>query len=234
MPREIACTQGTPEWFKARAGIPTASEFHKIVTPATGKYSAQARGYQFRLLAEKLLGEMPADLGGVPAIQHGKALEETAVNAYEFESKTTTRKVGFVVTDDGRIGASPDRVLVEGSGWAEIKCPLSAAVHLGYWADGFGADYHCQRQGQMFVADLDFVDMFSYFRRLPSVNIRYGRDEDFLSKLKECLKRFYDEMSFLELRLLETGFFDEAVYHEESFEELEARLMKQHERIDAG
>jgi hypothetical protein len=36
------CTQGTEEWRKLRAGIPTASEFHKIITPKTGQLSKQA------------------------------------------------------------------------------------------------------------------------------------------------------------------------------------------------
>jgi hypothetical protein len=33
-------TQGSPEWLEARLGIPTASEFDKIITP-TGKPSTQ-------------------------------------------------------------------------------------------------------------------------------------------------------------------------------------------------
>ena len=45
----IQCTQGTPDWFEARRGIPTASRFDMILTPKTGKPSAQrvlfARAY---------------------------------------------------------------------------------------------------------------------------------------------------------------------------------------------
>ena len=37
------CQQGTVEWTEARLGIPTASEFSRIVT-ATGKLSKQRDG----------------------------------------------------------------------------------------------------------------------------------------------------------------------------------------------
>jgi hypothetical protein len=33
----IVCEQGTPEWWQARAGIPTASEFNRIMTPGAGE-----------------------------------------------------------------------------------------------------------------------------------------------------------------------------------------------------
>ena len=49
--------QGSAEWIKLLLSIPTASNFHKIVTPAKGEYSKQARGYAFRLVAQTLLNE---------------------------------------------------------------------------------------------------------------------------------------------------------------------------------
>ena len=52
--------QGSAEWVKARLGIPTASQFSRIIT-STGKLSGQADGYMHELLAESLLGE-PADV----------------------------------------------------------------------------------------------------------------------------------------------------------------------------
>src|SRR5262245_2947730 len=41
----IECKQYTPEWWEARRGIPTASNFDKILTPKTEKASAQQADY---------------------------------------------------------------------------------------------------------------------------------------------------------------------------------------------
>ena len=48
--RVIDCEQGTEGWFAARLGIPTASEFSDIITPAKGDYSASAPKYIARLI----------------------------------------------------------------------------------------------------------------------------------------------------------------------------------------
>ena len=45
--------QGTEEWFAARLGKPSASNFGKLIT-ATGKPSTSADGYINQLIAERL------------------------------------------------------------------------------------------------------------------------------------------------------------------------------------
>ena len=40
----VDCEQGTEEWFQARMGVPSASNFSRICT-TTGKWSAQAESY---------------------------------------------------------------------------------------------------------------------------------------------------------------------------------------------
>ena len=47
--------QRSDAWHQLRAGIPTAYNFHKIITPS-GKASDQAEKYQYFLLAEWALG----------------------------------------------------------------------------------------------------------------------------------------------------------------------------------
>jgi hypothetical protein len=50
--------QGSPEWHALRCGVPTASEFSKILTPKTMKLSEQAPAYMYRLLGEWMLGAL--------------------------------------------------------------------------------------------------------------------------------------------------------------------------------
>jgi hypothetical protein len=56
MSKIYRCEQGSMDWYRLRMGIPTASQFHKIVTPG-GKLSEQRHAYMYRLIAERLLME---------------------------------------------------------------------------------------------------------------------------------------------------------------------------------
>lgn len=59
MPVEIInVEQGTSDWFAARAGIPTASEFHSILAKGKGgQPSATRRKYMIKLATEVLTGK---------------------------------------------------------------------------------------------------------------------------------------------------------------------------------
>src|SRR6185312_13291104 len=116
------CEQGTAEWYACRIGRPTASRFDEIVTP-TGKYSAQARKYAFQLIAERALKIPTESLDGQMWMERGKELEPQAADLYSFLNEgVELSKVGFITTDDGKIGCSPDR-LAGDCGLVEFKCP---------------------------------------------------------------------------------------------------------------
>ena len=97
-------TQGSPEWTALRIGIPTASAFDKIITPAKGQLSKSSRPYAFLLVAEQLLGRTLDSLEGLEWIERGKELEPQAVRMYEFAEDCETAPVGFITSDDGRMG----------------------------------------------------------------------------------------------------------------------------------
>lgn len=198
--------QGSPAWLQLRLGIPTASEFDKILTPKTMKLSSQARGYAFRLVAETLLGYPVQDLGNLPWIERGKELEPQAVRSYEFDTDLETRAVGFITTDDGMIGASPDRLIVDVCGGVELKCP-APATHVGYLIDGFGTDYAVQVQGQMLVGELDFVDRYSFHPELPPVRERVYRDDKMIAALRDALGQFLEMKAEMMAKAQATGFF---------------------------
>jgi hypothetical protein len=207
----IQCEQGTEEWLAARRGLPTASEFEKIITPI-GKSSAQAQKYACKLAVETLMGQVYDDRGrpigdisNLPAVMRGKILEPQAAADYEFETGWKTNPVGLIVTDDGRIGASPDRLIATGTdldlrGAVEFKCPYPH-THMEYVVAGFGKDYEVQVQGQMFVADLDFVDRVSYLPGAPSKRVRTYRDEAWMTLLRTELAKFLELLD----RTLETA-----------------------------
>ena len=87
-----------------------------------------------------------------------------------------TEPVGFITTDDGLIGASPDRLVKGAPIGLEIKCP-APHTHLAYLLDGTAPEYKPQVQGQMLVAELERVDLYSYHDRMPPCTIKTPRDD---------------------------------------------------------
>jgi len=164
--KEFNVEPGSGEWLSIRLGIPTASQFHKILTPKTRKFSAQARGYAFRLAAEKLLNESGESLDYIEHVQRGKDLEPQAVTMFTLVEDVEVAPVGFLTTDDMMIGATPDRRIVGERAYLEVKCP-APWTHLEYLVDGFGPDYMPQVQGQIFVGEADWAVRWSFHPRMP-------------------------------------------------------------------
>ena len=187
--------QGTDAWLNLRLGIPTASEFHRIVTPKKAELSKGAIDYALRLCAEKLLNAPTGQaIEGLQWMERGKELEPMAVRQYEFQYDTVTVPVGFITTDDGSIGCSPDRlVLSEQKVALEVKCP-SPHVHLGYLLNGTTDDYKPQVQGQIYVAELDRAELFSYHPQMPPALIQNTREAEYIAKLADALSKFNDNL----------------------------------------
>lgn len=186
--------QGSEAWRRARMGVPTASAFHRILTP-TGKPSKQAEGYLYELLAELMLGR-PLDAPSYPWMQRGSDLEEDAASWYEMQCDIDTDVVGFCTTDDGLIGASPDR-LVGDDGLLELKCP-SPAIHVQYLLypqRGVDAEYKTQVLGQLYVTGRKWCDIVSYHPQIQKVIVRVERDEEYISLLDAALRAFCEQLA---------------------------------------
>ncbi|HKZ02383.1 MAG TPA: YqaJ viral recombinase family protein [Pyrinomonadaceae bacterium] len=180
--------QNSEQWFRLRLGIPTASEFKRILTP-TGKLSAQAATYAHRLLAEWIIG---APLEEEPAsawMVRGTELQDAAVSAYEFLAGVETEPGGFFTTDDGWAGASPDR-LIGADGILEIKCP-APQTHVGHMLTGkLDREHWPQLQGQLWVAERQWTEIVSYHPLFPAVIIRVPRDDAYIRDLEASIQAF--------------------------------------------
>jgi len=197
--------QGSPEWIAARVGIPTASQFGRILTPKTMKLGAGAKTYMMELLAEWMIGA--ALDGEVTAfMERGTELEDKAVEFYEFQREVETTAVGFCLTDDGRCGASPDRLVGEDGG-LEIKCP-SATVHVSYLMGDMGK-YNAQIQGGMWVTGRQWWDFLSYNPEMPPALVRVERDEEFIGKLADAMETFLDDLDAAKQKMRALGYVDD-------------------------
>jgi hypothetical protein len=197
--------QGSAEWLQARVGIATASQFDRIITPKTMKLSDQAAKYAHQLIAEQVLG-YPMNNASSSFMERGNDLEARAVSFYQLQKDMDTEPGGFFMRDDKRVGASPDRV-VGTDGLLEIKCP-SAAVHVGYLLDDQGIGYRAQVQGQLWVAEREWIDTLSYHPELPSAIVRVERDEEFITKLAQAVNTFLGMMDDMRDKLQKFGLFE--------------------------
>lgn len=218
MPRiDWTIDQGSVDWYKLRATVPTASRFSDIITPKTMKMSASRKRYACEIIAARLMRWQADSLEKIEHIAAGKRNEPIAIAQLELIREVECKRVGFVRTNDGRFGASPDRVVMDGDAiqiTVEAKCP-TIPVQMEYLLEAELAKmdppspsvevYRCQRQGQLFVAEADEAIFYSYNERMPAVYTRDHRDEPFIKKLSGALEQFSDELCLLEERARSLG-----------------------------
>ena len=207
--------QGTEEWHALRLGIPTASNFDRIVT-ATGRASSQAEQYCNECVAEWITGEPASEWGGNTDTERGHLFEDDARAAYEWETDNEVEQVAFVYKDDQNlVGCSPDglvvlsqgkRKVIHGGG-VEIKCPR-ATIHVSYLVGGGPpAKYLPQIQGSMWICDLDRWDFVSYHQNYDPLIVQVARSEEFSKILDKAVPEFIERMlekrnnpKFIEMR----------------------------------
>lgn len=200
MPIYHRVEQRSPEWFALRIGKPTASEFHKIITPKTGQLSAQSTDYAHSILAELMLGK-PLESPETEWMVRGQELEDNAVEAYEFEMAFETTLGGFITDDAATMGCSPDR-LVGDDGLVEMKCP-APNTHIGYLLDRTSLEMgkRVQVQGQLLVTGRKWCDLVAYHPELPLVVVRVKRDEPFIEKMRVALNDFVKQLAAMREKL---------------------------------
>lgn len=197
------CAQGSHEWNMLRLGKPTASVFDRIVTPG-GKLSSQSQGLMCRLLVE-LFGGVPLEGVTTAAMNTGREREPEARAWYEAEREMDVALVGICFTDDGCIGASPDG-MVGSTGLLEIKCPEPQS-HVNYLllSDGIAQAYKPQIQGQLWVAEREWLDSVSYCPGWPPSLVRVPRDEDYIAVLSASVREFSERLAVAADRLIRMG-----------------------------
>jgi hypothetical protein len=189
----IECAQISPEWWEARRGIPTASNFSKIMTPKTMKLSSQCEEYIAELIAEQIcLTPNYFTEQGRPitkAMTDGIDNEPEARRFYEMEKNSTVQQVGFITTDDGRFGCSPDGLVGEDGG-LELKCPMLKTQVRYYLNGGIPDEYITQVHGSLIVTGRKWWDFLSYCPGSPPVMIRTVPNA-YTENLKKCLEQFW-------------------------------------------
>lgn len=188
--RIIECDQYSEAWWQSRRGVPTASEFGNIITPAKGEASKSMYPYACRLIADLYRPDYGlAEEYVTGAMRNGTLMEPEARKWYAFETGSDVRQVGFCLTDDGRFGCSPDALVGE-DGALELKCP-EPHTHVGYLLGGvLPNDYKPQVHGHLIVTGCAWCDFMSYSPGLPPFRKRVVPDE-FTESLRARLDEFW-------------------------------------------
>lgn len=195
--------QNTAEWHAARLGIPTASNFHRIITP-TGKKSEQMDEYANELLAEMISGTYDdADFKN-NYMDRGHELQEQAAQMYAFKFDVVLTPAGFVTDDARRMGCSPD-ALVGASGGLEIKCykPKNHVKQL--LSPNIDEKHKPQIQGSIAVIGGAWWDAMSFHPQMQPVIIRAHRDDAYIAQFNRYLTEFHELLSMKKAKLAAMG-----------------------------
>lgn len=194
----IDCEQGSPEWFQARLGLVTASEFQTVMAKGKGGADSKTRRtYMLKLIGEILTGQ-PQERYSNHHMERGKVMEEEARSYYAFINDVEPIRVGFMKR--GRVGCSPDS-MISNDGMHEAKTKLPH-LHIDVLlANELPPEHKAQCQGGLWVAEREWIDFQSYWPRLPPFIKRVYRDEAYIKTIEQAVKDFLEEMDGLILKL---------------------------------
>lgn len=193
-PQIFEFEQGTPEWYAARLGIPTASEFDTVLATGRGGGESKTRKtYMLKLLGERMTGQ-PMYSYSNDHMERGKEMEQEARDMYTFLTDLEPQRVGFIRT--GNVGCSPDS-LVGDVGLLEIKTKLAHLQLEVLLADELPSEHRAQVQGQLWVSGREWVDFVCYWPKLPLFAKRVYRDETYIKRLETEVDRFETELCAL-------------------------------------
>lgn len=196
------CEQGTPEWYAARLGIPTASMFSTIMASGKGGGPSLTRAkYMRELVGERITGT-PNEGYSNAHMERGKAMEADARALYAFVHDEPLRQVGFIRNGDK--GCSPDS-LAGTAGMVEVKTALPHILIEALMADRAPTEHAAQCQGGLWVAEREWIDLVIYWPKMPLFVKRAYRDEPYIATLSKAVSLFNEELAELEAKVRAMG-----------------------------
>lgn len=172
-----------------------------------GDYSDGAKDYAFRLAVERISGE-PLDEGfSTYQMRRGNELEPIAREIHEARISMLIERAGFVVTEDGKFGASADG-LIEDDGGSEYKCLVAPDRIRSILFDGDLSEFMDQVQGCMWLTGRKWWHFCLFCPALAPAGkeliiFKVERDEDYIEALEADLVRFDALVESYRSRILE-------------------------------
>lgn len=193
----FTCDQGTPEWIQCRMGIPTASKFHTVMAKGVkaGEASKTRRTYMLQLAGERIT-QLPAENYNNGYMNRGHEMEDQLRARYTFDSGLDVTQVGFIRNGDK--GASPD-ALVGSDGMLEIKteAPHLLGERLLTKRGEIPPEHMAQLQGNLWVAERDWIDIVIGYTGMPIFKARVWHDDAYIKTISAAVSQFNAELAEL-------------------------------------
>ncbi len=209
------CEQMTLEWIRLHFGIPTAACLDQLLTPEFElRKGEMPKTLIYKKVAEKIQNRPLIDLSQSSfMMEQGMIIEEEARPWFELEYEKKVTRVGFITTDDGRVGCSPDGLILGDAGidgcmidprncGIEIKCP-AAHTHVKYLVNGvLPKEYVAQVYGSMFVTGFKKWIFVSYRRGFPSLVLEIPTQQAIMDKIASAVDSFHREFDLSLIRIM--------------------------------
>lgn len=196
--------QRSVEWYQARRGKATGSQFNVLM--AKRGLGKSAETYAKSLIADEIQDTFEEQFTS-KAMQNGIDLEPVAINRYEIETMNEVTPFGFITKGDF-IGCSPDG-LVGSNGGIEVKCPSRDKHINNLLSTKCPPEYYDQIQGLIHISDLDWCDFVSYnphFKKPYQIKIiRVLPDLAWVELFKERIIEFKELIRGYKLNLSNTN-----------------------------
>lgn len=186
--------QGSAEWYAARMGIPTASEFHTVMAKGKDGGASLTRTTYLRKLAGEVLTGEPMESYSNAYMERGKELEDEARQLYAFMKEVAPTRVGFI--RNGNAGCSPDSLIGDNSG-LEIKIALPHVQIERLQRGTLPPEHRHQVQGSIWMTGRQQWEFISYCPKLPPLILTVPRDDGYIATIKGAVDQFNAELAEL-------------------------------------
>jgi putative phage-type endonuclease len=195
--RVINAEQGTEAWLKSRIGVPSGSNYAKIMSKGKGSEPSVTRASFVADIANEILTGERDEFPVNDAMKWGVLYEPEARSAYESRFGVLVTETGFCMHDTLNTGVSPDGI-VSATKLLEIKCPQKK-THSEYMKrSDMPPAYKWQVQGQMWIMEKESCDFVSYHPNFPEnakLIVRPTmRDDKAIKELEAEIRRFLDDV----------------------------------------
>lgn len=168
------------------------SEAATIRAKGKGDAASKTRATYMRRLAAEIVSGEPHETYSNSFLERGKAQEDEARRLYAFACDTRPEQVGFI--KNGPQGASPDG-LIGADGMVEIKTRMGHLQVELLLSDKFPPEHVAQTQGNLWIAEREWIDLVVYSPGLPLWVKRAYRDAAYIAELAAAVDQFNDELA---------------------------------------
>jgi hypothetical protein len=192
------CEQRSSDWYTLRLGLPTASEFATVLAVGRGGGESKTRRTYLYKLAGERITETPMENFSNRYMERGHELEPEARAYYSLLTDNPLRRVGFI--KNKKKGCSPD-ALIDINGMLEIKTQAPHLLIESIESKDIPPEHYAQLQGNLWVAEREWIDLLIYYPKMPVYLRRVIRDDPYIKTLEAAVDRFNEELDALVERI---------------------------------